>query len=284
MRRRLTLFKKLLETPHQIPPYMIYRLEKYGLLKNEWLYRPSLLEKGASMSPKYPNLADCNEGCELKTLKKERSYQTSANEVQLLGLHPHLDAPKNWDSLYALKKILSNTESYERILDAGGAKYSPLVEWLYLYGYDDLFVQNIDFDNQFKRGPILYQVNDFTDTGFKPNSIAVIVCLSVIEHGVPIKDALEEFYRVLRKDGLLIISTDYWPEKIYTNDIETEFGDSKQQWQIFSENEIKDMLKKAKEIGFKVPEKKQFVAEERTIALNDEAYTFIYFELRKQHI
>ena len=40
--------------------------------------------------------------------------------------------------------------------------------------------------------------------------------MSVIEHGVPLKPYFEEMYRLLKPGGILITSTDYYPEPIDT--------------------------------------------------------------------
>lgn len=272
---------KGIKNPRKVPQYLLGKLDKTRIMEYEWAYRTWLISRGCTGSSKRPKLSDYDKLCELKTLQTEKEYETAIEEVRSLGLHPHPNPPKNWDALSALKVILSSTESDSRILDAGGAVYSPLIEWLWVYGYDHLYVQNIDFENDFQRGDIYYQDNDFTDTGFQSNSLDVITCLSVIEHGVPIRDAFEEFYRTLKPGGLLTISTDYWKEKIETGGKNTNYATTKQNWNIFNDEEIKDILKISEDIGFELPEKRQFAVEDRTLKWKGESYTFLYLELRK---
>jgi SAM-dependent methyltransferase len=65
-------------------------------------------------------------------------------------------------------------------------------------------------------GPIRFEAGDVTRTRFEPDSLDVITCLSVIEHGVPLQAFFREASRILKPGGLLIVSTDYYPSPIDT--------------------------------------------------------------------
>ena len=56
-------------------------------------------------------------------------------------------------------------------------------------------------------------VQDLEKTNFKDNMFDFITSLSVIEHGVNIQNYFREMNRILKKDGMLLTSTDYWPER-----------------------------------------------------------------------
>jgi SAM-dependent methyltransferase len=137
-----------------------------------------------------------------------------------VGLHPHRDDPKNWDSLVALGLILDRFPSSARVLDAGSTQYSRLLPWLYLYGYRRLHGIDLTYEQPFRAGPIAYARMDLTATTFASSSFDAIACLSVIEHGVPIDAYLREAARLLRPGGLLITSTDYWSEAMQTAGLE----------------------------------------------------------------
>lgn len=273
------LIKKGLAEPTQIPSGIVSRINTNLQARSERYYRWRLLSQGAVASPEHPDATDIAPPPKLRTLGSTEEYESARAEVQSLGLHPHPDDPKNWDSLLALQTILSETDPSATILDAGGARYSPLVEWLFLYGYDDLFVYNIDFPADFNRGPVEYIAGDFTDTAFPSGTFDAITSLSVIEHGLDVRTCLEEFYRLLKSGGTLIISTDYWPEKISTDGKRTEYGESVQNWTIYDKAEIQSLLDVAEEIGFETPADTEYSARERTTTWKGEEFTFVYFEL-----
>lgn len=278
--RPIELAHESLRNPRGVPEYVLARASKTRLMRSDWLYRTWLASEGYSLPPERPDLSG-EAVPEVRTLQTTAEYEAAVEEVRSLGLRPHADLPKNWDALAALKTILRTTASDARVLDAGGAEYSPLVEWLWLYGYDDLHVQNIDFERDFQRGDISYQQADFTDTGFSSDSLDVVVSLSVLEHGVPIRDALREFHRVLKPGGSLLVSVDYWQEKIETGAKRTTYGENEQEWRVFSQAEVEEALETAAEIGFERPTETQFDVDERTTEWKGESYTFCYFELTR---
>ena len=64
-----------------------------------------------------------------------------------------------------------------------------------------------------------------------------ITSLSVIEHGVNIQNYFKEMNRILKKDGILLTSTDYWPDKI-VNGVKTKYNPKHNPDNIFSMEEI----------------------------------------------
>jgi SAM-dependent methyltransferase len=137
-------------------------------------------------------------------------------EVARMGLPPHKDAPKNWDLLVAIGLILDRIPRAGTILDAGSTQYSKLLPWLYLYGYRSLHGIDLTYDRPMRRGPIRYRPMDLTRTTFADRSFDAIACLSVIEHGVSFDSYLREAARLLKPNGLLITSTDFWCEPVET--------------------------------------------------------------------
>lgn len=156
-------------------------------------------------------------------LQTESEWEEALDEVKRLKLPPHVSPPKSWDSLAALSCILKRTSRNAVVLDAGGEKYSQILPWLYLYGYRNLWCVNLAFERSAQWGPIRFEPGDITRTQFGPESVDVITCLSVIEHGVPLRAFFDEASRILKPGGLLIVSTDYYPLPIDTNGAEA-FG------------------------------------------------------------
>jgi SAM-dependent methyltransferase len=86
---------------------------------------------------------------------------------------------------------------------------------------------------------------DLLFTGLPSDSVGIVTCLSVIEHGVDLQQFFQEVGRLLHPGGRLYISTDYWEPKIET-DGRTLFG---LPWTIFCSAEIETMIALAAERG-----------------------------------
>ena len=135
------------------------------------------------------------------------------------------------------------------MLDAGAARYSTLLIWLYLYGLRDLVGINLEFRRPVHHGHdgcVAFEPGDATATRFEAGSFDAVTCLSVIEHGVPIPEFLAEAARLLRPGGVLVISTDYDADPPDTTG-HTAYGAPVH---IFSPAEIDDLIKHADKAGF----------------------------------
>jgi SAM-dependent methyltransferase len=142
-------------------------------------------------------------------LQNRAEWEAAVAECRRLRLPLHHDRPKNWDALGAVGAVLSHAGRQARVLDAGSARYSVVLPWLRLYGVRDLVGINLEFGHEVRRGPARYRYGDVTATDFAAESLDAVTCLSVIEHGVPVKAFLEEAARILRPGGVLCVSTDY---------------------------------------------------------------------------
>ena len=213
------------------------------------------------------------------TLKSKREWQAAEEKIKNAGLRPHGDSPKNWDHLAALSYILKHKGKTARVLDAGGDSESPIVEWLFLYGYRFLYVINLDFARDFARGAIRYIRGDCTHTSYPADYFDVITCLSVIEHGVPLGEFLKESHRILRPGGFLIVSTDYWNKRIDTQG-KKAFG---VEVKVFSQEEVQEFIDLARKFGFALTGDLDFTTAEKAVHWQDFNlnYTFILFALQK---
>lgn len=171
---------------------------------------------------------------ESKVLEKREEWVQVSEQVEKLKLPLFSDKQKNWDSLAALSTILKRTDIDSNILDAGSELYSMVLPWLFLYGYKNLTGINIVFSYPVKRGMIRYRHGDITKTNFANNSFDAISCLSVIEHGVDLHAYFKEMSRILKQDGVLITSTDYFDSPIDTENLNA-YG---KPIHIFSKSEI----------------------------------------------
>lgn len=142
-------------------------------------------------------------------LSTRAQWEAAVAECRRLRLPLHVDRAKNWDALGAVSVVLGTASTDEQVLDAGAARYSPVLPWLRLYGYSRLVGNNLEFSRSHRHGPVTFEYGDITATQYPDASFAAITCLSVIEHGVPVEPFLKESARLLRSGGVLVVSTDY---------------------------------------------------------------------------
>jgi SAM-dependent methyltransferase len=195
------------------------------------------------------------------------------------GLVPHRDQPKNWDALVALGTILEAVPRGGRVLEMGATQYSPLLGWLYQYGYRRLTGIDLVYQDTIQHGPIEYQRMDLTATTFEDRSFDAIACLSVIEHGVDVDRFLAESTRLLRPGGILVVSTDYWPEPIDTGDREA-YGHPVR---IFDRAALLDLVARAGALGLVPLGAMDLDAEDRVVTWQrmDLQYTFAVLAFRR---
>ena len=125
---------------------------------------------------------------------------------------------------------------------------------------------------------ISYVRGDITKTPFLDAYFYGIASLSVIEHGVDIDAYFREMSRLLQPGGLLLTSTDYWPNKIHNEEQVEAYG---QPVFIFSQPEIVHALSLAARYGLHPISEIDFEAKDRTIGWLGFEYTFIVFTLQK---
>jgi SAM-dependent methyltransferase len=212
-------------------------------------------------------------------LRSTTQVRESIAQIERLGLPPVALPAKNWDSLAALDIILRNTDTSARIFDAGGEWYSMILPWLCLYGYRNLTAGNLVFDKKLHRGPIVYEHADITRTKYSDRSLDAVTCLSVIEHGVDLDAYFREMSRIIRDDGILVTSTDYYETPVDTKG-QQAYGVP---IHIFTRDEITRALELAASYGFSLVAPLDLHADEKVVHWEqyDLRYTFVVFSLRK---
>jgi len=213
------------------------------------------------------------------TLKTRAEWEAAFENAKQLHVPLHRGPEKNWDHLAAVTTILTSTNRSARILDAGAEIYSNVLPALFLYGYRDLHGINLGFTDPTRRGPIRYIPGDLTRTPYPDAHFEAITCLSVIEHGVPLRDYFREMYRLLKPNGLLITSTDYYPTPVDTRGKVAHGTPIK----IFSKPEIQAALELAGSVGFETTGELDLDCDEKPIHWEPFGleYTFVLFTLRK---
>jgi len=200
----------------------------------------------------------------------------------------HNDAMKNWD-LAQISKLLSPLGKNIQILDMGCAG-SQALQFCYKKRYKncigiDLNISIIDRLRQFRhvfteRGfPYHLKQMDLMHTSFPNEFFDFIICLSVIEHSVDVEKMLKESSRLLKSNGILFISTDYWEPKIIPKINKKPYNLN---WNIFSENEIKNLVKIAKKYHLKCENDYIPPVTDKFIWWSNESYTFLSITLSKE--
>lgn len=212
-------------------------------------------------------------------LASSAAVRAATDEVSRLGLPPHGEPAKNWDTLAALDQILRSTTRRARVFDAGGEFYSRILPWLGLYGYTRLVAGNLDFTGTEYRGAIRYEPMDLTRTPFTTGTVDAVTCLSVIEHGVDLDAYFREMARVLRPGGLLITSADFWNVPVDTRG-QTAHGVP---IRILGPADVEAALAAAARHGLHPVEPLDLTVGEPAVhwARYDLRYTFVLFTLRK---
>ena len=183
------------------------------------------------------------------------TWRRATDEAKRLRLPLHRDLPKNWDALGAVGAVLELVDDgtrSARVMDAGSARYSPVLPWLRLYGFGaaagSLIGINLEFGDQVTRDGVVFRYGDVTDTGLPSGHLDAITCMSVIEHGVPLEGFLAESARLLRPGGILCVSTDYDQDPPDTTG-KVIYGS---QVHIFSPQEIRDLVETADRHGLEL--------------------------------
>ncbi|MDW0274455.1 MAG: methyltransferase domain-containing protein [Nitrososphaeraceae archaeon] len=232
-------------------------------------------------------------------LKNLSEVNYAINNLHSLGLFAHPDKVKSWDT-YKMVKIISEGDRISFILDVG-CNGSPILSILKRLGFKnlygcDLFLKKIPSTLTEIVYPLyrpiieIYEdkafnisIQNLEKTNFQDKMFDYITSLSVIEHGVNIQNYFKEMNRIMKKGGILLTSTDYWPDKIL-NIIKTKHNHRNDPDNVFSKEEIeKDVLKAAELNDLILTEPIDFSFENKVVHYNVTGldYTFIFFALKK---
>jgi SAM-dependent methyltransferase len=178
---------------------------------------------------------------------------------------------KSWDILKFKDFINKNLHKDDPILDVG-CYGSEILLSLNAIGFSKL--HGIDLNKNISKMPfqseINYQEQDFMNTTFDDHSFQAITSVSVIEHGFDSKKMFAEMSRLLKLKGYLLVSFDFWPEKIDTSNIKL-FG---MEWNIFSKDEVLSLIKDASDYNLSPVGELNFQIGKKAISHVGFDYTF----------
>jgi SAM-dependent methyltransferase len=231
-----------------------------------------------------------------------KEAERGLHKLQLFRHHSQI---KSWDTYKMIKMIsVANRESF--VLDVGCYE-SPILSMLKRLGFInlygcDLILKSSDCNQNFTNNnsssfkyqedyePIAKMYNDksyklsirnLEDTKYRDQMFDYVTSLSVIEHGVNIEKYFREMSRIIKSNGYLLTSTDYWPDKLVNNKNVLSKGTPDN---IFSRDEIEKLVEIAGKNGLKLIEPIDFEYKDKVVRWNSIGldFTFIFFAMRKE--
>jgi SAM-dependent methyltransferase len=227
----------------------------------------------------------------IRVLQNWHEVGESIMALQCEGLPTHHTPQKNWDH-YLLYNALADAGRDLTVVDLGcGEGYT--LSFLSSLGFKN--VRGIDFTLSWKlrarralamarartiKPPFRLRKADITRTPIRSESCDVAVSISTIEHGVELKGFLAEARRVLKPGGLLFVTTDYWEEKLDTDEGARIYG---LPWQVFCRGQIVEMIDAARALGLSLVETTEVPrCSDKTVMWQDTSYTFIALLFNKE--
>ncbi len=227
----------------------------------------------------------------IAVLKDWQELGECINTVELEGLPLHSTVQKNWDHML-IRKIVMPMDRNVPIVDLGcGRGYT--LRFLRALGFKDLW--GIDFAIDWRlhahqtrvmiregrwSPPYHLKRGNICDSALASNAFGVAVSVSTIEHGVDIDGFMAEAYRLLNERGVLIVTTDYWHQKIDTAEAVHAFG---LPWKILDRDEVSALVESARRVGFELLEGPESIppCESAPVIWQRRRYTFIGLAFRK---
>ena len=254
-------------------------------------------------------------------LKSEYEIESALSYLDKLGLQGHHDTTKNWDLAKILTPIINGVDREATILDAGCGQKAHAASSLAALNFKNVYACDL-FENEYLvhgksskaiDGPITrfirrsrkmifndtqmyenktyfrtlnplfnFSVQDVCNTNYAANFFSAVISLSVIEHLSSPKKHISEAARILKPGGHFLLTTDYWPIKVHTTGIHP-YGNSQPEMCVFSEREIRDLIKFARNCGLKLCEPISYDATRRLCKWErvGKSYTFFFMHFLK---
>jgi len=200
------------------------------------------------------------------------------------------DRFKHWDTLKEVVVINNYVNKNDRLLFCSTGKWIANLLYYKSIGYVnieafDIVSPGLIRKSILKRKEIVWSQQDIYNLKLD-RKVNFISLLSVIEHLDKLDLLFQNLSNIAEQNCKLLITTDFWPEKIETSG-KFPYGKDQPEMKIFSKDEIMSLTEIASKHGFELVDKdidfsvtKKFVKWERM----NETYTFIslLFELRKK--
>ena len=156
-------------------------------------------------------------------LKNKLEVDQAINYLDSLHLFPHPDRSKSWD-ISKIIHILNKADKGSFILDVG-CNTCPILSMLSRIGFKELYGCDLFLSSSSESPSKIHEfqqynlsIQNLENTNYRNNMFDYITSLSVIEHSINIEKYFKEMNRILKKGGMLLTSTDYWENKISTEE------------------------------------------------------------------
>ncbi len=121
--------------------------------------------------------------------------------------------------------------------------------------------------------PFKVKRGDMTRTSFTTGRFDLATCISVLEHGVNRQAFIKEAARILKPGGMLMVTADYWQDRVDMGGIGQEFN---LPWTILSREDIESLIRLGQENGLHLKNKMDIPAcDQRCIIWQKKRFTFI---------
>jgi 2-polyprenyl-3-methyl-5-hydroxy-6-metoxy-1,4-benzoquinol methylase len=175
---------------------------------------------------------------------------------EICNIRKHHDRTKTWDLLGFVSTVLRYAPNKSlKIMDAGSGSKAVLADRLCDIGYTNVYACDTkpNLEKIKNRSKIKYFSCNLEDIPVEDNEFDIIVSMSVIEHLDNPVDSLLKLAKKLCNGGILVISTDYWPDKIDCSGI-YPYGENNPEMRIFSLEEIYEIVDKLNANGIRLLE------------------------------
>lgn len=273
---RITLHNHLNRIPRSIRAILEFTLAKTHLFHNmlDSLFYRHLTFRRLNSAKRIVASSGWSDSALTDTTKISEA-ELAIKNLKLRHLYDH--PAKVWDGYHFFSYIITHLSTSAKILDMGSGPHANVLDWLQLYGYHELWATDLVIQKRIRLGSIEYVGEDLLHTHYPDLSFDCIICQSVIEHNIDFDLFFREVRRILKSGGFLLVSTDYWPEKIDTIGL-TMYG---RPWSIFSKEEITVFAQRAQLYGLSLKEPLNLQAKHRIIDVFGKEYTFISLTFQK---
>ena len=197
-----------------------------------------------------------------RVLSSVAEIHAAQRECERLTLCAAPDSRKHWDNLIAVNAIRARGIGVDEPIADLGCRSGIMLTWLHQLGFRRLYGCDLRAPYPPLKAAIMQQQwrtalwgsrmylrhrgrlrrTPVERTGFPGATFAAVTCMSVIEHGVDIGAFFQETARLLRPGGVLILSTDYWPDGIDVGELK-RFAKARDYDRIFNRGEIHELCR-----------------------------------------
>lgn len=239
----------------------------------------------------------------IKVLQDEQEVSKAIQWLQAKDILCHTEKNKNFD-LAAIYTVLDSAPKNISIVDlgCGFSKYGCVtLNSLAKAGFKNLvgidmyvpwYARVATWIAHIRLGiyknPYILKQGNICQTNIPSSSVNFAILLSVIEHGVPLEDLMNELARIVKIEGRVYISTDYWPTDTGTGMAEMKYistgskGNVPMPWKLFNLEDIKKLIELANKAGFELETPMTIPAvKDRPVSWHGYNYTFISLVLKK---